>query len=260
MFRRTTALKAGIIALTLLGVAGCTQGQTSTPSPSATSEPAEASTPAELATLGNGAHVEMNDAGERYWVTPEFSEELRKQMLLDSSGITDLSQVPEVDFIRYDNADQETWRQCVADLGFPGIWHEKEQYWESGEVPEAQDELSWIAYYTCSVQYPYQAHPPYNEEDIRRLYEWQVNTAMPCLAEHGINLPDPPSVEQYADEWFTSMTLSPGGPATIRVIRNLLTKMVSAQSSLQASKAIRCRKVSLSPLARPESHGTRMAP
>ena len=194
--------------ISTLTAAGCSSDQAnSTPSSTESTQSSPVAKPSAPPTLSNGAYVSTDENGGRYWVMPEYSEEQRKQDLIESNDLGGVT-VPDVNFISFEGPDRPNWRQCMADQGFPGNWDPEKQVWDSGEISPAQSEPYGIAIYICSVQYPRETRPPYNEEEIKRLYDWQVNTTMPCFAKHGIELPDPPSQEQYVDEWFTSMSLS----------------------------------------------------
>ncbi len=194
--------------ISTLTAAGCSSDQANlTPSSAESAQSSPVAEPSAPPTLSNGAYVSTDENGGRYWVMPEYSEEQRKQDLIESNDLGGVT-VPDVNFISFDGSDIPNWRQCMADQGFPGSWEPEGQTWSSGLISPAQSEPYRIAEYVCAVQYPPEINPPYNEEEIKRLYDWQVNTTMPCFTKYGIELPDPPSQEQYVDEWFTSMSLS----------------------------------------------------
>lgn len=170
-----------------------------------------AATPSTQTTLDNGLYVSKDEDGQRYWVEPAQTQEQHIQELLERYDLDGVEGVPEhVDVIRErDNDDYLTIHQCLEGRGFPMTQTGEDRFEIS--VPEEQTDAFNIAQHTCELEYPIDSetqHAPYNEEQIGRVYDWQTGEARECFEAHGINVSDPPSRQQFIDEWFNGMNLS----------------------------------------------------
>lgn len=158
--------------------------------------------------LSNGAVLRVDDNGKRYWEIPEKTEEEYQQSLIEKWHIKDASSVRPAKelFVKYVSEDDHEFLDCMAEAGFPYTPHE-DGSWSKMVEPD-QVEADAIASYICDAQFPRDPSSipkPWNESDAEEVYEWQTGPALKCFEEHGVSVPEPPSKEEFVDDYFDNM-------------------------------------------------------
>ncbi len=123
---------------------------------------------------------------------------------LQASG---MENVPDdVEFVRFIRPDEygSVHAECLREQGFEA----RERFAgvvEFGEVPPDREVALLEARYRCLVQYP--VHPrylqPFDERQIRVLYDYNVNVLKPCLEAAGHDPGEPPSWETFLATYDT---------------------------------------------------------
>ncbi|MCF2706906.1 hypothetical protein I6E29_06455 [Arcanobacterium haemolyticum] len=162
--------------------------------------------PSDEPTLASGAYVALDENGKRYWVEPEISDDDRIEEALTSLGLerADVPHLDSIPFIRYISSDRHEFYDCMAESGFPWTYDPEDRSWRLDLEPD-QALPGKVATFTCMRMYPDDpATIPasYNESQMERIYDWQVSQGITCFREHNIAVPDPPSQQEFVDDWF----------------------------------------------------------
>ncbi len=113
---------------------------------------------------------------------------------------------PAVELVRYISpADGAPFRvSCMHDEGFPDVSEGQDGSIASGIVPPAQNEAYAIAQYVCAVKYQiapeYQL--PFTDEQLGDLYDYYVESLIPCLDGKGYAVVDIPSRGTFVDSEY----------------------------------------------------------
>lgn len=120
-------------------------------------------------------------------------------------------EVPEVERVRF--IDWQEWpavmASCLTDAGFPT---ESAQGGLPTAPPGGQESAWALAAYTCSAQYPVdpQQTVALNDDQLRYLYEYYTQVAMPCMRGLGFHdFSATPSVQTFMDDYGTERGWSP---------------------------------------------------
>lgn len=127
---------------------------------------------------------------------PPGEEELRQ--LAERHRLDDPPQ--DVEFERYISPDEyaAVMVPCLTEQGIParplpdgGVGY--------GDIPPEQARLQAEALYRCRLRFP--THPlflePLHDDQLRRLYDYQVGDLTTCLEREGYAVPPPPSAEVF---------------------------------------------------------------
>jgi len=139
------------------------------------------------------------------------AEELRTQA--QTAGIED---PPEVELVRWIKPEEfaPTNVRCLNEAGFDvGITDDGTGI-DSRTIPGAQTEALELAIYTCTAQYsidPRYAHP-LNDAQLGIMYDYLVESYVPCIEALGYPLAEPPSKQVYVgspamDRWMPILEL-----------------------------------------------------
>ena len=92
------------------------------------------------------------------------------------------------------------WAECLTESGFEA--QVKDGIFESG-YPQEQAQAYNEAEYLCKAQYPWdpKTYQPWNDEQLRVLYDYQTGDLAQCLAGLGYDQPAPPSFEKYVADY-----------------------------------------------------------
>lgn len=95
----------------------------------------------------------------------------------------------------------QVWGECMTEAGVPvTVYPDGTISWEiaPGQA-ESVDAVEW----TCKAQYPWSAkfYQPWNDEQLRVLYEFQTGAASECAAALGYPPPPPPSLEKFVADY-----------------------------------------------------------
>lgn len=174
---------AGAVCGVLLLVAGCAQqpdpnGLQTVPAPS------ESSTPHELP-------------------EPESLLDFIWQMVLQHEADAER---PDVSLIRVVNLSEiaEVQAACIREAGFEvKVW--PDGTFSSSPGHESQMGAFWKMRYTCLSQYPLDPKydQPFDDGQIRALYDYQRTTLVECLSLFGIDVSAAPSWEVYLETRLT---------------------------------------------------------
>lgn len=89
--------------------------------------------------------------------------------------------------------------KCMRDDGFDAV--------EDGmgiRIDHTDDQRTPAALsrYVCEARFPVVAtfNAPLNESQLRYLYRYLTTELRPCLAEHGVHISDPPSLEVFIED------------------------------------------------------------
>lgn len=127
---------------------------------------------------------------------------------------------PEVAIIRWVKPEESTdvLVECLQNAGFP-VQRTEHGYEYNSDVNDggAYD----LAQYTCMAQYPVESTfaRPMTQEQARRLYDYIIDTQIPCLEANGYGPFDLPTFESYLqtiqspDMYFPTQDIFGGGGA-----------------------------------------------
>jgi hypothetical protein len=119
----------------------------------------------------------------------------------------------EEEVVRYVNPDEwaSTQADCLKDEGwiveitpdgsglkFPDVAPE-----QAGDMEAAADR--------CLARYPVDPrfYQPLDDDQLELVYDWYVNTEMPCLTDLGYSGFEPPSLETFKETWTTQSHWDP---------------------------------------------------
>ncbi len=114
---------------------------------------------------------------------------------------------PEAERVRFISPDE--WAQvqvdCLNGEGFRAEASSDGGLAPSAQIPEAQMEGYAIARYICTVKYPFDPKylAPISPEQIDLVYDYYVDTLIPCLEREGYPVDDPPSRALFRDTYET---------------------------------------------------------
>jgi hypothetical protein len=130
------------------------------------------------------------------------------ETLQKASGIKD---PPNTEMIRLVPADQQAavLKDCLAQAGFD-VTISDGGVAPPSDIPRSQADAYQLAEYVCYAEYPADPDtfpPALNETEVETLYDYYVNELMPCLEAHGYDIPSPPPLEVFKDEFATGQNL-----------------------------------------------------
>jgi hypothetical protein len=121
----------------------------------------------------------------------------------------------DVEFVRYISPDDwgRVHAQCFRDHGIDAA-----ETFDGGisfeRVPEDLPDRERViqeAEYRCLVMYP--VHPRYRQPlspaQIRVIYDYYIDSLVPCLRRRGLGIPDPPEWETFLARFETSHEWTP---------------------------------------------------
>ena len=136
---------------------------------------------------------------------PELTELTNRELDLQWQyiGLTPDSPRPTVKVVRFIGPDEakQVYSDCMTESGFPF-------YGANGPTDDA-DNYERLAIYICTAKYP---QPPatyglYSAAQHDFLYDYYLDTLIPCVRSSGIKLNDVPSRDEYKST--TSFSWSP---------------------------------------------------
>lgn len=141
--------------------------------------------------------------------TTEFDYQAYLRRLEEASGIKD---PPHTKMIRLVSADEQlaVLKDCLAEAGFQVTVTFDGGLEPPRDLPSSQVVAYQRAEYVCYAEYPVDPStfpPPLNETEIEILYDYYVNDLMPCLEDHGYDVPSPPPMDAFKDEFATGQDL-----------------------------------------------------
>jgi len=137
-----------------------------------------------------------------------LSHEEQMQDMADDYGIT---APPEVDVVREITPDESVTviADCMRDAGWPAqIVDGVAEY----EFTLQQEEEFNRSHLTCHAQYPIDQRytRPWTDEQVALAYEHVTSVWIPCLAQHGVELPAPSEAvfrQSPQSGWYDSQAL-----------------------------------------------------
>ncbi|MDO8122566.1 hypothetical protein Q6346_14745 [Isoptericola sp. b490] len=129
--------------------------------------------------------------------------------LADAYG---LKNPPTVAVVREVTPDEfaQVQADCMTQFGFP-------QDASGGySVPNDQAEALHLAIYKCTAMFPTAAKysVPLDEQQLELVYDYYVNTLVPCLKAHGSPVDQPPSKQTFLGTIGTADEYSPYASVT----------------------------------------------
>lgn len=156
--------------------------------------------PAEPATVDSGMHESASPRD----VAEEMSAESRtwSDYLGSLARSLQIEEPPEVEVVRLVVPEErpQVLVACVGDEGFPADAEGNRTF------PSEQLEAFNLALYTCEARYPLDERflQPLTEGQTREIHAYLMESAVPCLAELGYELPEPPSIETFVGTFNTA--------------------------------------------------------
>jgi len=127
---------------------------------------------------------------------PSAEKESYERFLAEQARAFGIDDPPAVEVVRtVDPLEQGyVWLDCMNDAGFASGSGGS----LSAGTPD-QAENFFLAQYTCFAQYPIddRAFKPLTDSQWLFIRQYQIETAIPCLADLGYDVPQPPSPETY---------------------------------------------------------------
>lgn len=130
----------------------------------------------------------------------------REDLLFHHGAHQYLDEVPELPPVIREVAPEEQTEVYISCMGEYGYVVRLDEV-SGGRVVEwdlDQAESYWTAGYMCAAQYPLtpKYYQPYNAEQLRMLYDWQLEEAIPCLEGLGFTITEePPTFESFYGEY-----------------------------------------------------------
>jgi hypothetical protein len=128
------------------------------------------------------------------------------EFLADFAAQQGLDDLPEVQVVRTVTPEESkaVVDECVADQGWAQLPDGTFQF------PSEQDRAFAMAMYICYASYPVDAAytGPLDQQQWAAIYDYWIDETLPCLADQGFSLPEPPSRETF----LSSPTWSPDTP------------------------------------------------
>lgn len=118
--------------------------------------------------------------------------------------------------------DHDEWGEviarCMNEAGFPSVKDSGDGGVLSGDLVISQGEAYAIAMYDCNARYPLDPkfNEPVTDEDLSLIYDYLVDTQMPCLEAHGYEVVEPPSRQQFIENYETDPWI-PSGPIIMAI-------------------------------------------
>jgi hypothetical protein len=115
---------------------------------------------------------------------------------------------PEVRRIRFVSSEEmpQAISACLTEQGFTAS-DASDEFGPAVQAssPAGQEQALAIAWYECDASYPIDPvlTQPLSDEEIRYLYAYNVSVLVPCLADEGYQVSDPPSEQTYLEEFGT---------------------------------------------------------
>lgn len=205
--KRAAAMAAGLAAVLVVAVTGCTTAPPWSARPVAVGTPTTSPTP-------RAVTVPMPDLGpspEPAPMTAEQTEQLRLQAR-DAAWKGVLAQYPhavrpDVPFDGYlARADEmSVMSACYTAHGVP-IGYGYAIGAKKGDPPtsvggEASDEKQAVGLYYCSVEHPGRPNPPPTPAQLSWMYDYFTRFLVPCYEANGISVPPAPSKQDFVAKW-----------------------------------------------------------
>ena len=116
--------------------------------------------------------------------------------------------IPAVALVRVveDSEWLDVYAQCLTDAGFPATVQGDSL---NVRIAAGQEEPQAVAYYVCQAKYPVRPEAPLSDPEISYLYHYYVNSLTPCLEAEGFAIPDPPSKQQFTDDYLADVFWTP---------------------------------------------------
>ena len=135
-------------------------------------------------------------------------EEQQQQLALSLTAAYPNAELPSVDIVRliHPNEALVTLAECLRDSGFDAT---VEGEGVDASYPLVQAEAYALAHYACNMEYPvhpYHSAPPSNDE-LLLIYDYYVNSLVPCLSDHGYSTSEAPSSAQFVESYWTNAWL-----------------------------------------------------
>lgn len=158
-------------------------------------EPSEARTDSVGAATAEGSPESTSTQGSgTVAVVGEYETWIREAAR--EFGVTDF---PEVAVVRVvEPLEQPALvSECLAEEGF------LEGPSGGQTIPEDQRGAFGLAQYTCMARYPYdpRVYEPLTDSQVEFIRAYLVESAYPCLASLGYDLPEVPSAETFLGQW-----------------------------------------------------------
>lgn len=137
---------------------------------------------------------------------PEQLLTLRAASLREEAKSMNLSDPPDVKLVRWTDMSNfaPTIVKCFTEQGF-GAHAEGGTQLQFDQVPKSQERAFNLALYTCEAQYT--IHPaltlPPSKDALAKVYDWYVNTSVPCLQAAGVDVTPPPSKSTFVETMYT---------------------------------------------------------
>lgn len=194
---RLLSLAVGAVVL-VSGCSGGTDGAGESPPAS----------PGAAAPCPGGAEVaQIPDTEDWDAIRDRHITEMGEQMLRQGR----LEALPtDAEFVCYISRDESgrVYAECISEQGFDAT--ENSSGGVHFDVPKEQQPALAVAEYRCLARYP--VHPvfmqPLTEEQVEILYDYYVDTLVPCLEGEGYDVGEVPTLETYKatrrtdEQWF----------------------------------------------------------
>lgn len=126
------------------------------------------------------------------------------EMIRASSEVQIEPERPAVSLIQeYDNSAEyvEAQIKCMHEAGWLDVTGNAQEG-IIAKYPAGQITPMALSQYECAVKYPIQISQPFNEAQMEKIWEYQVQTVIPCLSGLGYEVNSFPSKESFVDQWF----------------------------------------------------------
>lgn len=137
----------------------------------------------------------------------DFPTRTREERLAGHGALMHLKEAPELPPVIREVAPEEEQARidCLAEYGF-SVQRDEIAGGTAIEVQASQTEAFWTAEYMCAAQYPLapQYYQHYNAEQLRMLYDWQLDEAIPCLEGLGFTITEEPPTFEHFYETYAS--------------------------------------------------------
>lgn len=209
-------LLATVIAVALTSC----QGDLATPSPSGEGASPSALESAATSAATDGVTGRARPASDWRPSTPlssriDLSEadkmQKRAAELANLAKVGELDDPPQVELVRWIKPEEYalTLIGCLREEGFPADFTSDGTGVDTSSVPAEQASALELASYTCSARYSVDPRysTPFNDEQLGILYDYLVESYVPCVEELGYDISDPPTREVFAataaaEGWF----------------------------------------------------------
>ena len=118
------------------------------------------------------------------------------EVLGDVAQMYDIQDPPPVEVIHEITPaeSKKVLDDCLAERGWTMVNG-------SFQFPGEQHDAFKLDSYVCIASYPIRAEylTPMDDAGWRRVYDYWVRVTVPCLTQHGIDVPEPPSIETFLE-------------------------------------------------------------